>query len=498
MQTSYALCTKTRLAAVLIALSATSTRASEFSDDLTARRSRVMERLGPDAVLVMTSAPRRTYSRDIDYEYRQDSNLYYLTGITQDNTFLVLMPGNRTRREVLFVEDKDPSREHWRGLRLSHDDAAARTGIRTVLSSDQFEAFLAAMLSRAPLAGVDENEAAAFFDAIGAGRARVALLMEAGGLRDPLTRSQELARRLRERFVGFQVVDATPVLTDLRLVKTPYERQLLAKAARISADGQLAGMRQARPGVYEYQVRAAIEAVHRGQGALSWAYPSIVGSGPNATILHYPESGRQMQPGDLLLVDAACNYEYMSPDITRTYPVGGAFTRPQKDLYAIVLQAQDEAARVAKEGSSLAAIHNKAVEVIKAGLLRLGLITDTTGNQYRMWSTHGTTHYIGIDVHDVGDNARALLPGMAFVIEPGIYIRQSAVDTLPRTAENAALIATIQSAVNTYADLGVRVEDSFILEETGLMRLSDAVPRTIDDIETFMRQRPRLPTSGAR
>src|SRR5262245_53396342 len=192
-------------------------------------------------------------------------------------------------------------------------------------------------------------------------------------------------------------------------------------------------MRAARPGAYEYEVQAAIEAVHRGRGAVSWAYPSIVGSGPNATILHYPDSGRQMKDGDLLLVDAACNFEYMSPDITRTYPINGRFSAAQRDIYNVVLAAQDDALKAATEGSSIAAIHDRPVEAIKAGLLPLGLITDTRSDQYRMWFTHSATHYIGIDVHDVGERTRALRPGMAFVIEPGIYVRQIALDVLPKT-----------------------------------------------------------------
>jgi Xaa-Pro aminopeptidase len=472
--------------------------ASELSDDLAARRARAMERLGPDAMLVMMSAPTRNYSLDVDYEYRQDSNLYYLTGLTQDETFLVLMPGNATRREILFVKDRDFAQEHWRGRTLSRDEASARTGIRTLLSSGQFEAFLAAMLTRRPFGGVDEQDAAKFFEALDAGRGRLAVLMDGMGVNDPPTRVQELARRLRERYVGFQPVDATRILTDLRLVKTPYERKVLAKATEISADGQLAGMRAARPGAYEYEVKAAIEAVHRGRGAVSWAYPSIVGSGPNATILHYPEADRQMQAGDLLLVDAACNFEYMSPDITRTYPISGTFTQVQKDIYAIVLEAQDEGAQVARAGSSISAIHDKTVEVIKAGLLKLGLITDSKGDQYRMWYTHGASHYIGIDVHDVGQRTRTLQPGMSFVIEPGIYIRQSALDALPRTTENLALIERIQPAVKKYMDIGVRVEDSFLLEESGLRRLSASVPRTIDEVEAFMTKRPAPATAGAR
>jgi Xaa-Pro aminopeptidase len=225
------------------------------------------------------------------------------------------------------------------------------------------------------------------------------------------------------------------------------------------------------------------------RGAVSWAYPSIVGSGPNATILHYPDADRQMRAGELLLVDAAANFEYMSGDITRTYPVSGRFSDVQKDIYSIVLEAQDAGMKTAREGSSLAAIHEKTVDVIKAGLLRLGLIADASGDQYKMWYTHGASHFIGVDVHDVGDRTARLEPGMAFTIEPGIYIRQSALDALPKTAANDELIARIQPAVRKYADIGVRVEDSFLLEASGPRRLSAAVPRTIDDIETFLRRR---------
>ena len=486
------------IALQIVAACAAVAAASELSEDLATRRAHVMERLGPDAMLIMLSAPPRVYSNDVDYEYRQDSNFYYLTGITQDDSYLVLMPGNTTRREVLFVKDRDAEREHWTGRMLSREEATATSGIRTVLSSRQFESFLAAMLARRPAGTIDDKEAAKFFEALEAGRGRVAFLMDASGVNDPPTPVQQLTRQLRERYVGFQTVDATRILVDSRLVKTPYEQKVLAKATEISAEAQMAGMRAARPGAYEYEVKAAIEAVHRGRGAISWAYPSIVGSGPNATILHYPEADRQMQAGDLLLVDAACNYDYMSPDITRTYPVAGKFTQPQRDIYAIVLEAQAEGEKVARAGSSIAAIHEKTVEVIKAGLLKLGLITDIKGEQYRMWYTHNASHYIGIDVHDVGDRTRTLRPGMTFVIEPGIYIRQSALDALPRTAENAELVARIQPAVKKYLDIGVRVEDSFLLEEAGLRRLSASVPRTIDEVEACLAKRPMPATGGAR
>jgi Xaa-Pro aminopeptidase len=256
-------------------------------------------------------------------------------------------------------------------------------------------------------------------------------------------------------------------------------------------------MLAAKPGAYEYQVKAAIEAVHRSRGAVSWSYPSIVGSGPNATVLHYPNGERQMQAGDLLLVDAACNYAYMSGDITRTYPVGGTFTPAQRDIYNIVLRAQDAGVRAASaHGTTLQDIHARTVEVIKAGLFALGLITDISGDQYKLWYTHGASHYIGIDVHDIGSRSRPLQPGMAFTIEPGIYIRQSALDGLPRTAENLSFIERVQPAVRKYLDIGVRIEDSFLLEESGLRNLSDDVPKTIEAVEAFLRKRAAAPATG--
>ena len=489
---------RTWVAALCLLLVTAAARASEITDDLKARRARLMDRLGPESMAVVWSAPAARYSLDIDYEYRQDSNLYYLTGLTQDETMLVLMPGNVGRREILFIKDRNPAREHWTGHRLTSDDATARTGIDTVLSAAQFEPFMAAVLDRRGFDPIDTKEAARFFDALTAGRAHVALALDSRrGLNDPLSPPLEFARRIRDRFIGFQVADATPALADLRIVKTPYERKLLVKSLEISSEAQMAGMRAARPGAYEYEVKAAIEAVHRSRGASSWSYPSIVGSGPNATILHYPGGDRQMQAGDLLLVDAACNYEYASGDITRTYPVGGTFSPAQRDLYQIVLQAQDEGMKIARPGASTQDVHRKTVEVVKAGLLKLGLITDPDSEQYRMWYTHGASHYIGIDVHDVGDRNRPLEPGMAFVIEPGLYIRPSALDALPRTPENDRLIERLRPAVTKYADLGVRVEDSFLLEERGLRRLSAAVPRTIEEIEAFLRNRPQ-PSSAQR
>ncbi|MDR1990170.1 MAG: aminopeptidase P N-terminal domain-containing protein [Acidobacteriaceae bacterium] len=483
---------------LMAALTASLSRADALSDDVTAKRARLVAKLGRDTLFIAHSAPSRVYSLDVNYEYHQDSNLYYLTGIAQEETILVLMPGNTTRREILFMRDRDASREHWDGTLLSPEEATARSGVTTVLRASQFDDFIAAMLTGRRFGPIDEGEARAFFTALANGNARVSLLLSPGRVSDPMTPEQTFARTLRDRYAGFQVTDATPHLVAMRLVKTPYEQTLLVRAAEISAAAQIAGMLAAHPAAYEYEVKAAIEAASRSRGAISWAYPSIVGSGPNTTILHYPDSRRQMQSGDLLLTDAACNYDYMTSDITRTYPVNGHFTVAQKAIYDIVLAAQDEAFKAATAGSSLQQIHDKASNVIRNGLFALGLITDPKSDQYRMWFTHGTSHYIGLDVHDVGANTVKLEPGMAFTIEPGLYIRQSALDTLPRTPENLALIEKIQPAVTKYAGIGIRIEDSILLDTTGPRRLSAAVPRTIPEIEALMQQRTVPSTTAPR
>jgi Xaa-Pro aminopeptidase len=332
-----------------------------------------------------------------------------------------------------------------------------------------------------------------FLQAIHEGQARLAVVLDPKPkLAGPVPAALEFANRLKNRFVGFTVTDAASIVSDLRQVKTPYERKVLERSVEISCDAHLAGMRAARPGVYEYQVKAAIEQVYQTNGAMGWGYPSIVGSGPNATVLHYEKANRQMDGGELLLVDAAANYQYYTGDITRTYPVNGKYTQAQRDIYSIVLSAQQEAMKVARAGAKLRDVHEKTVEVIKDGLLKLGLITDTSGDQYRTWYTHGSTHFIGMDVHDVGNADRPLEPGVAFVIEPGIYIQDGALDNLEKTPENTAFIAKVRPAFEKYRNIGVRVEDSFLLTESGLKHLSARVPRTMEDVERFMGTRPAV------
>src|SRR5262245_14819388 len=236
---------KTALLAVLSILAPLTVTAGPLQDDLKARRARAMERLGPDTMAIFWSAPTRRYSLDVDYEYRQDSNLLYLTGIDQEETILVLMPGNESRREILFIRDADPRREHWTGHSLTPAEATAQSGIDTVMSATLFEPFVAAMLSARPMGG-GPTENAKFFDALTGSRAKVAVLLEPQvnltAEPGPIAR---FAAKLRDRFFGFSVVDATPIVFDLRQVKTPYEQDVLRKSVRISSDAHRAGMKAA-------------------------------------------------------------------------------------------------------------------------------------------------------------------------------------------------------------------------------------------------------------
>ena len=300
--------------------------AGPLQEDLAARRGKLMERLGPDTLAIFWSAPTRVYSGDVDYEYRQESNLLYLTGIDQPETILVLMPGNISRREILFIREADARREHWEGHSLTPAEATAQSGIQTVMTADRFDSFVAAMFSKRAMGGAT-GEYERFFAALADGRARLSMLLEPQvSLTAAPGPTRQFGANLKERFFGFAVLDATPLLWELRQVKTPYEQGVMRKSVAISSEAHKAGMREAAPGKFEYEVEAAIEHVYLRSGAMSWGYPSIVGSGPNATILHYNKSNRRMERGDLLLVDAAANYEGYTGDITRTYPVSGTFT----------------------------------------------------------------------------------------------------------------------------------------------------------------------------
>jgi Xaa-Pro aminopeptidase len=464
-------------------------------EDLKARRARLMEKLGSGSTAILWSAPARVYSRDVDYEYRQDSDLLYLTGIEQPDTILVLVPGSPRRSEVLFISPSNPRQEHYVGKFLTAEEARARTGIETVLLTTEFNGFLSALFNRRPYGlpvdqARDSTDYDGFFHALDAGTARVALRLEGTpGISEPLGDEYAFANRVRERLLGARIINLAPHVHGLRQVKTPYEQKLLAESVDISSEAHIAGMRAARPERFEREVESAIESVYLARGAMAPGYPSIVGSGPNATTLHYSASSRRMSEGDLLLVDAAANYQGQTGDITRTYPVSGRFTPPQREIYELVLAAQNAGMKAARIGARTLDIERASEAVIKEGLLKLGLITDATGPQFRTWYTHGICHWIGMDVHDVGDYKRPLEAGMAFVIEPGLYIRPEALAQLADTPENRAFRDKVGPAVQKYAGIGVRIEDSFLLTDKELVRLSAKVPRTTQELDDFMRSR---------
>lgn len=447
-----------------------------YRTDLMARRARAMQALGSGSVLVLWSAPARVYSTDVNYEYRQDSYLWYLSGITQEETILVLASGAASK-EVLFTRESNPTREHWNGHTLTPAEVADISGVRDVRPLAAFDGFLNGLL---------ETHAAA-----GATPVKLAVLMERAGPNGPapaLGSRRAWVDQMKAKFPTVSGLDAAPVLNSLRQVKTAYEQTVLRRSLEISADAHIAGMRATKPGRWEYETEAAIEYTYLKNGAMSWGYPSIVGSGPNATTLHYEASERQMAQGDLLLVDAAADFQGMTGDITRTYPVSGTFTKIQRDVYELVLAGQQAGIAAATAGNKFSDITAAVRKVFGPGLLKLGLITDANSNQQiGVWLTHGVSHGIGFDVHDPGDTSKPIAPGWAFTIEPGLYIRNAALENLAQNfPDRAAFVAAVSPAVTKYKDIGVRIEDSFLVTDRGTVNLSAKAPRAVADLEKII------------
>jgi Xaa-Pro aminopeptidase len=446
-----------------------------YARDLGERREKLAAALGPGAMLVLWSAPPRVYSGDMDYEYRQESNLLYLSGIEQPDTIFVLRSdAPAAERASLFVRAADPFRELWDGHILTIAEASGRSGIAAVTAQKADE-------------GLER-----FVERIFASSDRPSRLAVLAPIDVPPTPDDQphlaWARSIARRYPGVEVVSAASALSAQRQIKTPYEQRMLRRSVAISADAHITGMRAARPGRWEYEVEAAIEQRFHASGALSPGYPSIVASGPNATTLHYEQSTRQMQAGDLLLVDAAGSYQGLTGDITRTYPVSGRFSPDQRALYEVVLEAQRAGIAVATPGAGPGDVTKAVRRALGAGLLTLGLVTDpraATGDsaQIDLWCPHGPIHGIGMDVHEPIDR---LVPGVAFVVEPGIYVRSDTFARLSADPGQAALARAIAPAVTRFRDLGVRVEDSLLMTASGVENLSASAPRAIRDIEKIV------------
>ncbi|HEX6182664.1 MAG TPA: aminopeptidase P family protein [Pyrinomonadaceae bacterium] len=467
--------------------------------ELRARRERVAAKLGPNSLLVLFSAEPRLYTNDVDYEFRQENNLYYLTALRQKGATLVMVSGAQgPAREILFLPRRNPATETWDGRMYSPEEARTASGVGEIWDAREFEPFMKAVRSRltyrpAPegvlLSSPSSQPAAAtfasFFAAMAKNEATLYLLL-AGQRNREYSREREYGDEWVKAATGLSVRSAMNVFNELRMRKSPYELRLLQHAVDISIEGHQRAQAVASRARWEYEVEAELDYTYKRRNADNWGYPSIVGCGPNGTTLHYQESQGRVGPGDLILIDAGAEYDHYTADVTRTFPAGGKFTPAQAEIYNVVLAAQEAAFRAIRPGVELSEVHQAAEDVIRDGLLRLGLITSREGLQFRVWFMHGTSHYLGMNVHDVSVRGAKLDAGMVFTVEPGIYVRPDALDNLPKTPENERFIAAVRPAFEKYKSVGVRIEDDVVVTPDGYRNLSIALPRTIPDIEAFM------------
>lgn len=499
---------------------------AERRAELSARRSRVAESIGPNGVLILFSAEPRIYTNDVDFEFRQENNHFYLTHLNQQNSILVIVPGSEGPREILFLPRRNPARETWDGYMYSAEDARRISGVDEIWDVSEFEPFVKALrekreyrpASEAVLLSKDGATRGPLFkrlhDAAEKKEAALYLLVparevESGefGEHREWRQEQKFAREWMKESKGVSVRSAFPIFSAMRLRKSPSELRILQHAIDITIEALGRAMAVAPRSQWEYEVEAEVDYTFRRRNADNWGYPSIVGCGPNATTLHYNASQGRVTPGQLILMDVGAEYMHYTADVTRTFPINGKFTKEQADIYNLVLAAQEAGMRAIKPGSTRGEVHNAAVEVIKDGLFKLGLITERDGTidiggqtvpQYRLWFMHGTTHWLGMNVHDVGGGASEKLePGMVFTNEPGVYIREDALDYLPKNAASEKFKAAVGKAFEKYKNIGVRIEDDMLVTADGYKNMSVALPRTIPDIEAFMAKARKEVRAGA-
>ncbi len=427
-----------------------------------ARRAALMTAIGPDAVAVVASLPERLRNGDAFHAFRQHSDVYYLTGFTEPSAVLVLRPGADAERVVMFVRPRDPEMETWDGRRAGIEGAVATYGAEAAYPIADLETRLWDLIGN-----VDELHYALGID--------LELDQKIGRAIAKLRRTEKKAKRPPRA-----VVDPRVSLHELRLRKEPAELAALRTAAKISSDAHVAAMQLGRPGRGEHELEALIEYTFRSRGGNGHGYTTIVGAGDNATILHYIESRSQIADGDLVLVDAGCEVEHYTADITRTWPANGKFTSAQRAVYEIVLATQKSAIAMTRPGVTIDEIHDHCIRMLTAGMVELGLlagpvdarIADAT---YKKFYMHGTSHWLGLDVHDVGaytrhGKARPLEPGMVITIEPGLYIARDA-----------------EGVPDRLRGIGVRIEDDLAITADGHEVLTAMCPKEIADLERLCR-----------
>ena len=474
----------------------------------TERRARVAEAIG-DGIAIIPAAHETRRNGDVEHEFRQASDFFFLTGFEEPDAVLVLNPAHPKERVVLFVRPRDRESEIWTGRRTGVEGAVADYGADAAYPIAELDDRLREMLLERPTVYYALGNPA--HDAC-------------------VTRLVDQLRRARAR--GFaapvRLEDPGPVVHELRLRKSPAELARQRRACQLSRDAHTEAMRYARPGLFEYEVQAALEFVFRLGGSPRNGYPSIVASGPNACILHYNANRRQMEDGELLLIDAGCEWGYHSADITRTFPVNGRFTAAQRAVYELVLEAQLAAIAAARPGVRYEALHDAARRVLAAGLVRLGALPrgvdeSLAMHHYREFFMHGTGHWLGMDVHDVGDyrvrrQSRVLEPGMVLTVEPGLYFdperpsvtyhlreyseeetwerryRLGAVAAKKLEEEEKARAETLIHPVPPdFLGIGVRIEDDVLITPEGHEVLTAGTPKTVAEVEAACAEPPRLP-----
>jgi len=468
-------------------------------DELAARRRHVADTIGPKAILVMLSAEPRVYTNDVDYQFRQENNFYYLTNLNQKWATLVLMPGNAQTPEILFLPKRNPAAETWTGHMYSPHEAAQISGVKEIWEANEFDSFIKALRNHEAYRPKPENilltstESASgnnggfdsLFNAASENKASLYLLSFPREGESPEYRQEQRFAATWAKQPGFTIQNASPIFAQMRLRKSAMELALMQHAIDITIEAHQRAQAFASQARWEYEVDAQVAYTFKLRNADNWGYPDIVGCGPNATTLHYEESQGPVKPGQLMLMDVGAEYGHYSADVTRTFPVSGKFSKEQAEIYQIVYDAQEAAAKAAKPGATLSDAHRASLAVLKDGLLKLGLITDQNSEQYRIWFMHGNGHWLGMNVHDVGGGAR-FEPGMTFTNEPGIYVRMDALENLPKTPANQKFIAAITPAFEKYRGIGIRIEDDLVITPEGVNWMTAALPRSIADIEAFI------------
>jgi Xaa-Pro aminopeptidase len=423
------------------------------------RRRRFLNAIGSGAVAIMPSAPVSVRSGDVEFIYRQDNDFYYLTGFAEPESVALFAPDAK-EQFVLFVRPRDKERETWTGRRAGLDGAVADFGADKAFALDELDGVLRRHLDK-----VDR-----IYYPLGANERMNGRILE-------LLRGAQ-AMRPRLGTGPHSLLDPRELIHEERLHKRPEELTAMRDAIAISAEAHQAAMRTARGGMMEWQVEATVDYAFRSRGAAGPSYPSIIASGPNAATLHYINNDREMRTGELLLIDAGCEYGFYASDVTRTFPIGARFAPLQRDLYEIVLAAQAKGIEAIKPGIKFDDPHDAAVRVLVEGMCRVGLVKGPVEDAmrdgtWRRFYMHRTSHWLGMDVHDVGlyrvgGESRTLEPGMVLTVEPGIYIAPD--DTM---------------APEEFRGIGIRIEDDVLVTADGYDVMTVAVPKTVADVEAL-------------